>query len=92
MFLGPPLLIRENFVCVGTMFADNPDGKERVYCLNLETGAIRQLASSDDGYLLIRMQDIWDGKLAGSEHRRLRVGPVVCGLRHRAAGGGRAGG
>lgn len=63
LFLGPPLLIRENFVCVGTMFADNPDGKERVYCLDLETGAIRQLASSDDGYLLIRMQDIWDGKL-----------------------------
>lgn len=63
LFLGPPLLIRENFVCVGTMLADNPDGKERVYCLDLETGAIRQLVSSDDGYLLIRMQDIWDGKL-----------------------------
>ncbi|TCL57774.1 hypothetical protein EDD77_10948 [Allofournierella massiliensis] len=63
LFLGPPLLIRENFVCMGTMFADNPDGKERVYCLDLKTGAIRQLASSDDGYLLIRMQDIWDGKL-----------------------------
>ena len=63
LFLGPPLLIRENFVCVGTMLADNPDGKERVHCLNLETGAIRQLASSDDGYPLIRMQDIWDGKL-----------------------------
>lgn len=63
LFLRPPLLIRENFVCAGTMSADNPDGKERVYCLDLKTGAVRQLASSDDGYLLVRMQDIWDGKL-----------------------------
>lgn len=63
LFLGPPLLIRENFVCAGTMSADNPDGKERVYCLDLETGAVRQLASSDEGCLQVRMQDIWDGKL-----------------------------
>ncbi|OUN16565.1 hypothetical protein B5G38_04930 [Gemmiger sp. An87] len=69
LFLRPPLLIRENFVCAGTMSADNPDGKERVYCLDLKTGAVRQLASSDDGYLLVRMQDIWDGMLRvrGSE-------------------------
>lgn len=63
LFLGPALLIRENFVCADSIFADNPDGKERVYCLDLETGAVSQLASSDDGYPLIRMQDIWDGKL-----------------------------
>lgn len=63
LFLRPPLLIRENFVCAGTMSADNPDGKERVYCLDLKTGTVRQLASSDDGYLLVRMKDIWDGKL-----------------------------
>lgn len=63
LFLGPALLIWENFVCADSIFADNPDGKERVYCLDLETGAVRQLASSDDGYLQVRGQDIWDGKL-----------------------------
>lgn len=88
LFLGPPLLIRENFVCVGTMFADNPDGKERVYCLDLETGAIRQLASSDDGYLLIRMQDIWDGKLRvrGTEGYELGLWYVDCATGQRVEG------
>ena len=88
LFLGPPLLIRENFICVGTMFADNQDGKERVYCLDLETGAIRQLASSDDGYLLIRMQDIWDGKLRvrGAEGYESGLWYVDCATGRRVEG------
>lgn len=78
--LGPALLIRENFICVGSIFAQNPDGKERVYCLDLETGAVRQLASSDDGYLLVRVQDIWDGKLRvrGSEGYESELWYVDC--------------
>ena len=88
LFLRPPLLIRENFVCAGTMSADNPDGKERVYCLDLKTGAVSQLASSDDGYLLVRMQDIWDGMLRvrGSEGYESGLWYVDCATGQRVEG------
>ncbi len=63
LFLGPPLLIRGKFVCAESYAADSADGKNQVNCLNLETGDIKQLASSEEGEPLVRIQDIWDGKL-----------------------------
>ena len=63
LFLGPPLLIRGKFVCAESYAADSADGKNQVNCLNLETGDIKQLASSEEGEPLVSIQDIWDGKL-----------------------------